>query len=388
MGLVQSLKKVLNVFVRPDGVFDVDPAIQRAYLNRFPEPKDLFERSFFQYKCQMMLMGPIHYFLNPALGILYAIKWLTIRHQSPESRPQTDAVFCTENLFENILPEELTGEFATLCKFDHSAHLSLNRDDRKFLHELARRYPFRWHFRLKCLLKIAMYRYVLDTFHPKAILASSEYSFTSSIITEYLHRNGVEHINVMHGEKMFYIQDSFFSFDRYYVWNRCYFDLFSQLRADVGCLRVALPPVLRLPKAETEPIYDYTFYLQNEHPDDIARIVGCLRQLSEAGNRISIRPHPRFTKISEEQLNGADIRIEKNAELPIEDSLRQTRCAVSLYSTVLLQAYSNGIAIVMDDVSRPDLYRKLSELSYIGLSLPHRLLSDVLRDAEKERKTQ
>ena len=383
MSLSDRLIKLFGRFLGTSSVFSVSPEKQKRYLDSQPEPHDNIERSFLQYKCQMFIVGASHYLLNLAAGIYYPFKYFTIHHKFPEKKEKTPAVFCTFDLFENILPDELFSEFGKIVKFDYSLNYSLNKNDRAFLREIAKRYPCRWHFRLKCLLKIAMYRYVLDSFQPKAIISSSEYSFVSSVMTEYLHRNGIEHINVMHGEKLFFIRDSFFSFDRYYIWNDSYKKLFESLRADVSCLKTAIPPVLRLPKTEEEPIYDFTFYLQNESAGEVEKLVSVCKLLSEKGYNISIRPHPTYTKISKEQLASSKIAVEKNSEISIEKSLRQTKCAVSLYSTVLLQAYSNGIAFVIDDITRPALYEQLKGLSYIGFSLEHRLLSDIMKTIEK-----
>lgn len=383
MGLAKRLVNIFGHFMAPDSSFTCPVDKQKKYIAKFPEPRDNFERSFFQFKCQMHLIGWVHFILNVATLPLYILKKLTIKHLTPKEIKSRNAVFCTSNLQMNIIPKCLSEEFGEINIFDHSLFFSLNADDRKFLKELARRYPFNWHFRLKCMLKIAMTRYVLDKFRPKALIVSTEYSFTSSVMTEYLRRNGVEHINVMHGEKLFFIRDSFFSFDRYYIWNDSYKKLFESLRADIFCFRTALPPVLMLPKIAEKPLYDFTFYLQNEEPCDVEKIVAECEKLLAAGYKISIRPHPRYSKISIEQLRGLDLNIEKNSEISIERSLCQTKCAVSLYSTVLLQAYSNGIAFAIDDITRPALYEQLKGLSYIGFSLEHRLLSDIMKTIEK-----
>lgn len=384
MGLVKKLVGVFRHFMPADSCFKYPYEKQKKYIDSIPEPRDNFERGFFQFKCQMFLVGWTHWLLNVASLPLYVYKKLTIKHLCPEKTESRNAVFCTPNLHRNILPESLFSEFGEIEIFDHSVYSSLNDDDRRFLKELARRYPFNWHFRLKCMLKIAMTRYVLDKFSPKALIASTEYSFTSSVLTEYLRRNGVEHINIMHGEKLFFIRDSFFVFDRFYVWEENYKPLFKKLRADVSCIRVELPPVLNLPTSEETPIYDFTFYLQNETPSQVETIVSYCETLINAGYKVSVRPHPRYTKISEEQLHGLDVNIEINKELPIEKSLKQTKCAVSLYSTVLLQAYANGIAFAIDDITRPEMFERMKTLSYIGFSLEHRLLSDILNEASKK----
>ena len=46
------------------------------------------------------------------------------------------------------------------------------------------------------MVKLAMYRYQYEVYHPKAMIVDEEYSYTSSFLTEYCHRLGVEHIDI------------------------------------------------------------------------------------------------------------------------------------------------------------------------------------------------
>lgn len=69
---------------------------------------------------------------------------------------------------------------------------------------------------------------MITKYQSKAIVVHNEYSFTSSILTAYCETRNVLHINVMHGEKMYYIRDSYFRYDRCYVWDAYYRDLLSQ----------------------------------------------------------------------------------------------------------------------------------------------------------------
>ena len=60
MNLLQALKSaVVRLNSRRDPLFAVPVARQKAFLESLPEPKDLLERSYAQYRCQMMLERPI-----------------------------------------------------------------------------------------------------------------------------------------------------------------------------------------------------------------------------------------------------------------------------------------------------------------------------------------
>ena len=60
MNLLQTLKSaVVRLNSRRDPLFAVSVTRQKAFLESLPEPKDLLERAYAQYRCQMMLERPI-----------------------------------------------------------------------------------------------------------------------------------------------------------------------------------------------------------------------------------------------------------------------------------------------------------------------------------------
>lgn len=230
------------------------------------------------------------------------------------------------------------------------------------------------------MAKLAMYRSLYETYRPKAILVSEEYSYTSSFLSEYCHRLGVEHINVMHGEKLYYIRDSFFCFDRCYVWDECYRRLFCDLRTEPMQFRVELPPsMLPWEKPSTPPEVDLTYYLQAEPTEQRMQIAAALHTLQARGMVIAVRPHPLYCDDTLlEIFSGFTLEMPGNCS--IEQSILRTKCAVSLYSTVLLQASINGVAVVIDDLTAPERFAQLKSLRYIMLDKPHGLLSALLQE--------
>ena len=216
MNLLQTLKSaVIRLNGHRNTLFDVPMARQKAFLESLPEPEDLLERSYAQYRCQMMLERPILRagYQLAAMLLLPIYQRQLLRRPAPRKEQAADAVFAYDSE-DTILPESLRGEFADICQVrDFQNALFLTGEDCSFLRELARRYPTAFYFRFKCMAKLAMYRSLYETYRPKAILVSEEYSYTSSFLSEYCHRLGVEHINVMHGEKLYYIRDSFFCFE-------------------------------------------------------------------------------------------------------------------------------------------------------------------------------
>ena len=383
MNLLQTLKSVVNrLNSRRDPLFAVSVTRQKAFLESLPEPEDLLERSYAQYRCQMMLERPILRVMYQAAAMLLlpVYRRQLLRRTAPRKEQTAEAVFAYDSE-DTILPESLRGEFADICQVrDFQNALFLTGEDCSFLRELARRYPTAFFFRFKCMAKLAMYRSLYEIYRPKAIIVSEEYSYTSSFLSEYCHHLGVEHVNVMHGEKLYYIRDSFFCFDRCYVWDECYRRLFCDLRAESSQFRIELPPSMQpWEKPSTPPEVDLTYYLQEEVvPGVYPRIAQALKTLLARGMVIAVRPHPIYTP--PEAMGNFQGFLLEDRSISIEQSILRTKCAVSLYSTVLLQASINGVEVVIDDLTAPERFAQLKSLRFIMLDKPHVLLSALLQE--------
>ena len=100
--------------------------------------------------------------------------------------------------------------------------------------------------------------------------------------------------------------------------------------------------------------------------------------MQKRGAVVAVRPHPRYTP-PEARECFRDFLWE-DPSIGIEQSILRTGCAVSLYSTVLLQAYVNGVEVVIDDLTSPERFAQLQTLHYIMLDKPHRLLSKLVHE--------
>lgn len=360
------------------------PAKEQAkFLSHFPEPKDEIERSYFQYCCQMKLYGAFyHGLLNLAalpFSLLLLFKYKKVQLEPEDAKK---CVFIRYDLPENVVPHSLRERYPEMHAVS-KAENCLKKEDIDFLKTIFKRYPFSWLFWMKNIIKVSQFSAVMCRFSPEAIITCEEYSFTSSAITQYCRDHKVRRINVMHGEKLFFIRDSFVSFDEFYVWSQEYVDLFGRLRAAKDQFCVEVPPSLLFEKRDVEKTVDYTYYLQDQSGDELARIVRTMKQLVATGKKVVFRPHPRFTPL--EELNrlcdGSGIEIEVNREISIEESVLRTRNVISVFSTVLQQAYYNNVAVVIDDVSNPEMIGKLQEIGFVMLQTPHKKLSEL--SAEK-----
>lgn len=389
MNLLQTLKSaVIRLNGDRNTIFDVPMARQKAFLESLPEPKDLLDRSYAQYRCQMMLERPILRVMYQvaAMLLLPVYRRQLLRRPAPRKEETADAVFAFGGS-DTILPRSLRQEFPGVRQVrDFQNALFLTGEDCSFLRELARRYPTAFYFRFKCMAKLAMYRSLYETYRPKAFIVSEEYSYTSSFLTEYCRRLGVEHINVMHGEKFYDIHDAFFCFDRCYIWDQFYRDLFCELRAEPTQFRIELPPSMQPWDAQgVEKTVDYTYYLQIETPRMLENIAESLQKLRKSGVKVAVRPHPVYSDMETVRRLFSDFEIEEKNTVSIETSILRTRHVIGLYSTVLYQAYINHVPVVIDDLTKPERVSQLAELKYMMLSQSHTLLSEVISNIDVRR---
>ena len=381
MGMNDMLRKMAVLLERKqDALFSYDVGKQKKYITKLGNPRDEIERSYFQYKCQMQFNGKgITFLLNLVSFPVAILYWFKYKKKIQVNQlEQKNLVFFRDGKPENILPNSLKKRYKDI-EYNPIEGALLTGKDKKFIREIICRYPFSWQFILKCLIKIGRYSFVIEEYSPEAIVVCAEYSFTSSALTAYCKRKNIKHIDVMHGEKMYYMRDSFFKFDECYIWDEYYKKVLVSMKADKSQFVVEVPDSL---KFDGELIrtqkYDYTYYLGAESEEVLKKISKILEQLYKSGKKISIRPHPRYSNIDFVKKIFAFANVEDIEKISIEQSLLQPGAAISLYSTVLNQALYNSIPIIIDNVSNPENFNKLKKLGYVCLEKEHELLSDII----------
>lgn len=377
MSLLTGLRRVAVAIQKANNSeFNVPCDKQKRFLKKMGIPRNDIERSFYQYKAQRMVGKSLFNFAADIASIPLLIYYWLRRSDKIETYEKFDAVLFLDGKPENVVPSELRNRFKEVLNVE-SKKENLTKKDRKFFLDILKKYPFSWQFLLKCLIKIRFYSFELNAHQPEAFIVCNEYSFTSSLLTHYCEVNDVKHINVMHGEKLFYIGDSYFHFHKCYVWDNIYKALFIDLGAEPTQFCVCIPDSLIFHNhGPISKKNDFVYYLGDENKETIERIIEILNGLKARGAKVSIRPHPRYTDINVESINGVDFEVQDARKISIEESLLGTRYAVSAYSTVLYQAIHNGTIAVVDDVSRPELFKKLEDLRYVVLSMDHHLLSE------------
>lgn len=388
--MFEKLKKIA-VFIekKQNALFNYDIDKQKKLLNKLRNPKNLIDRSYLQYKCQMRLYGfllsTVINILSYPLLLVFIIRFriFYLFKNNYKGNQKFNAVFFSDGKPSNIIPNSLNNKYNEI-KTDPYVKSCFSNQDLLYIIKIIFRYPLSPFFALKSAIKVSKYRYVIESYKPEAIIVCAEYSYTSSLLTDFCRKHGTLHINVMHGEKLFFIRDSFFEFDKCYIWDNYYKTLFLKLRASESQFIVEIPNSLKFSSiSKAKKKFDYTYYLASESETVLKNISLFLQELAKNGKKISVRPHPRYSNMILVKELFAFANVEDCKSLSIENSLQQTQCAIALYSTVLNQAICNSIKIAIDDISNEKSFAKLSKMDYICLKYDHELLSNILKECRK-----
>ena len=376
------IKKIFSIL--QDDPFAIKVDLQQEFLFNLKQADSDIERSYNQYKCQKFLNNKIMFFLNNIASFFLLYPLITIYFFRSKSKGKCDINY--KNVFANkqvdILSSDLIEEYSPIQVIDFNQKANLELKDLRFIIEIIKKYPFSFYFLVKNIIKIAIYRSVIQQYNPRSFIVTSEYSFTSSILTSFCERNNIEHINIMHGEKFFFIRDSFFRFTRCYVFDEHYIDVFHKLRADNNNFIITQPPSLKVNAfnyKKEKQVYDFTYYLATYNENQIKGIINNLKTLTSFNYIVKIRPHPRYSDLTLLNKYIDKIEIENTKTVSIEESLILTKSAIGLYTTVLYQGFLNNINIVFDDIVFEEEFKALKSLDYILISKKHILLSEIIQ---------
>lgn len=374
----------LMVFIQKGDkdLFGIPVSQQKSFLQKLGAPRDDIDRSFKQYQCQnlftkkwkIFLLNISSLILAPILLLALLTKGLFVR------KGASIEAIASFPLEMNIFPVELLREF----KVDDTKWgkgRSLQMSDVSFLMKIFLRGLFHPYFVCKSFYILSSYSDMITKHTPKALLAHCEYSFSSSLLTAYCHKKGVLHINTMHGDKFFYIRDSYTHFDRFYVWDEHYKSLLISMMAEPSQFRFFIPEFLKfdITKYENKDYYaDYKYYLQINTEEELKGILHSMKRLEGTGASYKLRPHPRYSDMNLLHQLIDESHIENPKQVSIQESVANCKCVIGSFSTVLTQAYYSGRGVVLDDITYKERYEKLRDMQYF-LSNKHTLrLSDLI----------
>lgn len=364
-----SLVKFLRFLRKGDKtLFDVPKAEQETYIATLPEPKSDIQRSLNQFKCQSFFWPKwkVPVFNIAALFAFFPIlivEW--VRGLFLKPGPHFDALSELKGM-EEVVPREVS-ETYDIRYADWLVKGMIRSSDLGFVLKVFFNTFPHCYCSLKVMLRVAQYSQMLFMYTPRAIITHEEFSFASSALTSYCERRGMKHINVMHGEKLYHIYDSFFRFSECYVWSEHYKQLFISMRAEKGQFRVSVPPSMKIDsEAHQNPaVYaDYKYYLAKFTADEIARIVAAMNHFKEQGATVKYRVHPRYLNLDIITRFVPESDIEDPRKVSIQESVANCHYAVGSYSTVLAQAYVSGKSVILDNVNYKEQFDKLAEYNY------------------------
>lgn len=359
-----------KLFVGDKSLFEITVEEQKAYLEKLGDEKNDYARSYKQYKGQMYFMSTkkklfltiVSAVLAPFIFAYLMLKGLFMKREetySAISRATEQAQFIGNSLFEEY-------EINRTCWQQNVA--AIHHNDIGYVFHVIIIYWHSPYLALKTVYKIAKYSSLIYRHRPAAIIVNDEFSFTSSVLTDFCSKHHVKHINVMHGEKLFSLRDSYFRFDKCYVWDEHYINLFRSLNAAPDQFVVELPESMKfdLEKHFVKKCYaDFKYYLGFYNEEEIASIVKAMEPVMKSGKTVKFRPHPNYSDMGLLRKYVSEEQIEQPKMVNILDSISSTQNVVGVYSTVLTQAYFNGQHVIIDDISCKKQYESLKDLDYI-----------------------
>lgn len=354
---------------------------QLYVLEKLGEAHDDMERSYFQYLCQKKIRDRAFVIIakniiSPFVWIIFSSLSFLVSLRKVRSDIKCKEVVIADKSLCDRLPSQFCGAEFIGFPFDFCLELK----DLWYIKSIITRYPKSWYFILKVTVKIALYRSVINKYMPEVILCSCEYSFTSSILTYFCEMNNIQHINFMHGEKIFYIRDAYCRFSQFYVWDDYYIRLFRQLNANQSRFIVEIPSIFTYFAEKIDIKYDFKYYMGLETHKTLSALHFFIKKLLSSGYRIRIRPHPIYTSRKMLSLYFSEDLIEDPREIPIVKSIMETEYIIARGSTVLLQGHWLGKNIIIDDISDPQMYNYYFKSKSIIFRYQYVVLSDFLKN--------
>ena len=348
--------------------FDISFEKQAAYMLSLGFPKDDIDRSYKQFLCQQFFspwwVRSIWFFISCfAIPVVMVILLWKGRKTKFMSRVDTIA---EDKGMNEIIPTELSSKYAISHK-EWNSGVSLSVEDLRYIGSRYFR-VYQPYFVFKAIMQIAAYSTRITKYQPERIITHAEFSFCSSLLTDYCHHRRVKLINVQHGEKLLYIRDAFFHFDECYVWDEHYVKMLTRLMAEPTQFKVAVPSSLKIDTTayQNRSCYaDYKYYLAADNENEIKSIVESMSFAKREGKSVKYRIHPRYTDLNVLKKYVPESEIELPWEVNILDSISNLEYAVGSYTTVLVQAYLSGKKILLNDVTFKRRFGQLKDYGYI-----------------------
>lgn len=356
---------------------------QYAYILSLGKPKDDIERMILKHKCQMYyspwlnrIMNISSFFLIPLLLLFLLFR------KAPKNRVNKELVYLDCANLKEVIPAELGEIYSNSIVVLSAGCYMLKCQDLFLIFKLLRKYKIQPYLLFRLIMKIATYRYILEKFCPKAIAITNEMSPTSAAMTYYCELHDIIHVNFMHGEKLFTMNEAFNHFHKFYVFDEFYKNNFILLQtSNLTSFVVYTPPKFLIHKKEFElksKIVDFTYYLEDFDEIEIKKIRDTICILDKKGYSVRVRPHPRFNDDNLMKRYIPEKFLEDTSSFSIEQSICSCRNIISVRSAILYQAQKLGMSVVLDDVNYKDMLQNLKDKMFIVMCYKYNLLSDYI----------
>lgn len=370
----------------------MDMTDQAAYLDRIPEPNNFLEKAYYKYKCYA------YYHFSKRIMILYNalalfafipfVIYIACRKTNLGKITLNGAVLIvmSKMKYDDIMPDDIEKEYGLVTPIN-SIQLkdrSLDSNGWRIYRKCLCKYWMHPYFCFEVLLRLAGCCEILKRYSPKAIVNYiAERDFSEPILLQYCNDIGVDRISFMHGTFVYSIDKAFLSFNKYYVWEDYYIEMFYKLRADKNSLCLYIPKKYKqIVKPHEDGIYEYfmTYYLAPEPEERLLRIKKCLDIIKNNGFKCKLRPHPRFSDL--EMVNNVfrEYDVEDYNTISVAESMENSEFIAAFNSTVLIEAFYSKKKIVIDDYVNPDKYLNMIDRDYIMLHRPHNTMSGLIKE--------
>lgn len=377
---------------------------QKELIDSFDEPKDDIDRTYNQYRCSIAGKNILKQIVLEIVGIMACIPFLFvyvangIRFKGHASNGADTVFINTKNKYgmiykyEAFIPREYLREKTKLQIFEYKNYPPLlwgsaSKQAIKCWMNITLRHPLRGYMNFNCMTHIMAINRIIREYDPKEILCYRvENKYESSLLTAFCESMGVEYNNFMHGELLLSHKRAFVRFSKLFIWDDHYKTIFQWGRSPEAQFVVYTPAALKNDyRTSGNEEYYATYYLsggsaETHYKENVGLIISTLKALTQKGYTCKVRPHPRWSDISElSKWCGEYIYIEDPNMTTLDESIRQSMYVIGTMSTCLLQAYAGGKPVIIDDVSNPEYYKRMKESCFIMLKKKHSRLSEIMR---------
>lgn len=357
----------LNKYILGDLTSNVIGGFNLEYYNslikRLEAQDTPFNRSFLQYKAQtfknnkIIILNLLLLLLLP-IFIFFPLFLMLFRKNINQEKYDYIAILPYTEIIPNKL-KKANGLIISLKKVGQNITLS----DVVYMYALIFKSLFYPYFLFKNIYIIFKYSGIAKM-RTSEILVSNEYSFTSSILTDYLNQNDKKVSNCMHGEKVLCLRDCFSYYNHFYVWDEYYVKLLQSMNVKATFV-IDICDFIRIDTSHSGE--DIVFFLQGFETEDMLKSIReKLRILANLHNKkYYVKAHPRYLNDNLVQIFNEDEIL----SIDFIDAVRRSAIVASNYSTVLFQVYVNReqnhhsypLIAINDLIKLPEKYIMISK---------------------------